>query len=151
MDSGWAVVIGAAIAFAGTVGGTLLNEGAQDRRERRRKKRNDLVAAVQELIDAAFELQLMQTEDPELFSTQVRRQLSAYSRLSVVLDAKDSEVSAFVLQRISGSNKQTDERKAHLSELVNGLGYWMRGNFTTNDLLAWGLKKDADRSVVPDA
>jgi hypothetical protein len=147
MDSGWAVVIGAAIAFAGTVGGTLLNEGVQDRRGRQRKKRDDLVAAVQELIDAAFELQLMQTADPDIFSSQVRRQLSAYSRLSVVLDAKDGEVSHFVLERISGSNEPSEERKARTSELVNGLGYWMRGNFTTDDLLEWGRKKDADRAV----
>jgi len=136
MDSGWAVVLGAAIAFLGSVGGKALQDWLSDRRNRVLAQREERREAVRGVIALTLEQQRAHVSGTPMTADLLDRQLASASELALVAEKGGSEAGAFVLAQWRAIRDASNQKEVATAagRLVNAITAWHRGELNSKEL-----------------
>lgn len=118
MDSGWAVVIGAVVAFVGTVVGPVILDSRTRRSERENARRTEIAALIPELIELLWML-------PK--EAAHRGEAGKLMRLSVLLNADEAPIARIFVGAATPPNRTHSPSQGALSEVIPD---WFRGAIT---------------------
>lgn len=120
MDSGWAVVIGAVVTFAGTIIGPFLLDGRKRRAEAREARQTELAKLIPEL----FRLY----EQP-LVAIAVPDETRALARLNLLLDRDDWPIASLIA--LIGTPPYREPM--HLGAALDMIAAWFRGSISAHE------------------
>lgn len=118
MDSGWAVVIGAVVAFAGTIAGPIFLDGRKRRAERETARRDELAQLIPELIE------LLWKPPAEAIALGEAGKLM---RLSVLLNSDEAPIARIFVGAASPPNRSNVPAQGAIAEVIPD---WFRGSIT---------------------
>lgn len=115
MDSGWAVVIGAVVAFAGTVAGPVILDGRTRRAERESARRAEIATLIPELIELLWM--------PPVEAARLG-EAGKLMRLSVLLTADEAPIARILVAAATPPNRTHGPVQGALAEVIPE---WFRG------------------------
>ncbi|MGR0219519.1 hypothetical protein [Agromyces sp. ZXT2-6] len=149
MDAAWAVVVGAAIAAAGTIAGAPLASAFTDRRQRRAKRHDELASAIAECLESL--LGRLQAEAIGSQDSAARdRVIVAASRLGLLIEKGDDAV----VRTVTAANaamKLPAHRNWAFAQAAYALPAWYRGDLPIDAVDQIARSIGEKRSAVPDA
>lgn len=118
MDSGWAVVIGAVVAFTGTFIGPIIADGLKRKSERETARRDEIAALLPELIELIWK--------PAADAVALG-EAGKIMRLSVLLSDEDAPIARIFVASATPPNRTNAAAQGLLAEVVPD---WYRGTIT---------------------
>jgi len=127
MDNGWAVVLGAAIAFVGTVVGKAVQDWLNDRRQRRDATREDLRAVTRKVLALTLEHSEFSTMTQPQQQDLMNRSLMCTTELIISAPPKEALIGAYVMAQWRRMLDEETGSSDYLSSILTDMSAWIRG------------------------